>query len=751
MKSTTLTLTFLMTLPMLVVAQQSRLKYANDQFEHMSFSYAAEAYEDVLDRGLDSTIVAGNLAECYYKTARISKAAEWYRYLNEVDTLKPAQLIRLGLIERQVGNYGASERFFKHYEEKYGANDITKAYKNVESDYFERLMKDNGSFQLVDQSVNSDYSEIGVSFYNDQSVLFASNKRIKSFAKREHSWTGDGFYHLYTADIDETGHLLKAKELLLKKDRIKYNNGPASFDAKNNYLYFSQNLAPESKKKGNKKFHLKISRAIISNGKIVKAAPISINGDYFSNTHPCITSDGKKLFFASDRPGGYGGMDLYYVLLDDDGEVIGDPINMGDKVNTSQNELFPSFNESENLLFFASDGHPGLGGLDVYVAKMNNSGVPYGIDNLGTPINSNRDDFSFVSNDDQTFGYFASNRSLKDGTDQNDNIWSFKQIAPIRNGVTLKGNVFDLVSGDILEGTTVTIIDKNGSRLDSTKTDAQGNYELKAKAIKDHNLRLQFYKKGYFTDEKNIKHAENQRVYENNSGLMPALDYRFVGVVVDSVTYLPLEGVNVIIRDNILQDTLSTVLTDPSGVFVSEAIPYELEDSIDFVIKLDKEGYLMKEMEIAEKRLTKDVMGAFGEVGMFPIETDTFNLANYIHLNPIYFDLGKWDIREDASIELNKVVDFMLRHKDIVINLESHTDSRGSYNSNMWLSQKRAKSSADYIISQGISSDRITGRGFGESQLKVSDKEIVQAKSNQEKERLHQKNRRTEFIVVKMK
>lgn len=632
--------------------QTGRLKYADKLFENNSYFDASEAYEDVLERSKDSSIVASKIAVCYDKIGNEKRALDWHRFLSKSGKIDQQQQLRLGLLEREFGNYSISEKVMKEYSLKYGSIDVAESIVSS-TELVSELQKENENYKVKIQNVvNTNTSEMGVSFYTPGIVMIANSNRKNMLVNRTHSWTGNYYYDLYLSSVDSEGNLSELKRIK-SKIQSKYNDGPAVFNPNTGFFYFTRNNFFEGEKgmDENREIRLKIYKAKIENGDFIQLEELKINSEQFSNAHPTITSDGKRMYFSSDRPGGFGGMDIYYVDLDEKGQAVGNPINLGSTVNTSQVDAFPHFNNEEQLLFFSSEGHVGLGGLDVFVAKLGKDLQPFVVENLGAPINSIKDDLSFIVNEDQSRGYFSSNR---EGGKGDDDIYMFNQLLPILNSPILSGNAKDLIVGDNLENVKIYLVNDLGEVVDSALTDAKGEFGFELKNIKS--------------------------------------DFVLTGT-----------------KDNYEKATKKVVF--------------------------DK----------AKKEYNEDVL-----LNPIIIEGKT-NLADLIEINPIYFDLNSSYIRKDAAIELDKVVSIMNEYPGMIIELGSHTDTRETDRYNEWLSDRRAKSSANYIISKGISQDRISGKGYGEYRLIHTDEEINKLSTEEEKEELHQKNRRTEFIVVKMK
>lgn len=730
-------------------AQKGRLKYADRMYESKSYYYASEGYEDVIDRKTDSLTVASRIAESYDKTGNTVKAVEWYRFLNDKGQLTKEELLRWALLERELENYRESEQLLVDYQQKYGPAGITNDLLSNTSS-IDGLKENKKQFNVQLQNVSTENSEMGASFYTPAEVLIASSRRRASSVMHLDAWTGNYFYDIYKAPVSENGAIGKMR-LMKSKARTKFHDGPAVYSEKTGHVYFTRNNYVNGKKQTdqNKTVRLKIYRAQIVGRKFKNMEELSINDNNFSTAHPSISPDGKRLYFSSDRPGGHGGMDIYYVILDEKGLPQGNVINLGEKVNTSEHELFPQYNGGEDLLFFSSEGHFGLGGLDIFVAKLDKQGKVRSIENLGVPVNSAHDDFSFVNDEQQTKGYFASNRS---GGKGDDDIYSFTQVFIIRNSAVLKGNTRNLLTGEKLPLTAVYLSDGNGNIVDSTTADEHGNFELSLEKITS-DFELSAHKEKFVDGNTPVKYDENKTEYNEEIVLMPVLNYYFTGVVKDKATQELLDGVKIIVTDTRNNKDFTTVTTGMQGAFKTEQIPYTYNDRISYSFRLEKGGYMTKNVALSELLSMQQELNVSGQLSLdlIKIEVGKTDLNDIIEINPIYFDLNKSDIRPDAAVELDKVVAVMKENPGMVIELGSHTDSRGSATSNISLSDRRAKSSAKYIISKGISKDRIYGKGYGESKLKISDAEVAAAKTDEEKEALHQKNRRTEFIIVKMK
>ena len=377
---------------------------------------------------------------------------------------------------------------------------------------------------------------------------------------------------------------------------------------------------------------LYIYKATRSKNSWVSIEALSINNPNYSNKNPMLDSNGDYLYFSSNMPGGFGLYDIYRVKINDDGS-LGSTENLGQNINTEGQEGFPFLGEN-NTLYFSSDGHLGLGGLDVFYSK-NIDNKWSNVRNLGLPVNSGADDFSFMLMGDN--GYVSSNRSVSEAKGKDD-IYALKKIKPL-------------------------------------------------------------------------------------------CDLLLESVIVDSKSNKPINLANTSISDG-------TGLINNSKITNNRGIvEYILECENKVKLIVSKDGYESKIVDIKLLDIEPPVL----TIKLDPIEELISN--EKIELNPIYFDFDKFNITNQAAFELDKLVAIMKKYPDMVIRAESHTDNRGPASYNMLLSEKRAKSTAQYIISRGINEGRITGVGKGEEDPKVN------CSSRCSKDD-HAKNRRSEFLII---
>lgn len=376
--------------------------------------------------------------------------------------------------------------------------------------------------------------------------------------------------------------------------------------------------------------------------------PVNEEENWWNST-PAFSPDGEELYFASDRPGGYGGIDIYKATKLANGD-FGNAVNLGPNVNTPGNELFPR-PAPDGKFFFASDGHPGFGKLDLFVAEQDENGNQV-IKNLGQNINSEADDFGIFFTNYPKEGFLSSNR---EGGIGNDDIYYFEDKTPKPKIVNVLLNVFtkQRVTGEpdqVLDNTRVVLYDGNNKQIGGDFSNSNGRVRFTLEPQSNYTIIAS--KGGYFSK---------------------SVPYNTFGKTPDPAT--------------LVQDVTNVTL--------------------DTTIVLDQ--------LILEKSIV---------------------------LENIYYDLDKADIRPDAAKELDKLVQILKDNPQIRIELSSHTDDRSSDSYNLELSQRRAESAVNYMVSQGIAADRLVAKGYGETQLIIE---------NAQTEEEHQVNRRTEFKVIEIK
>ena len=628
-------------------SQEVKLKKANSNYENFQYEDAIVTYEKVAKKGYKSVELLSKLGDSYYFQSKLKEANKWYNDLFSLKKkLNSEYYFRYAQTLKAVGNYKKADEMMEKFN-KVNTSDMRAILSKAQLDYLEAIKNNSGRYTIQNAGINSEFSDYGASFYKN-TLVFASARDTGGVFVKKHSWTNQSYTNLYSSLMADNGSLLEP-EKFSKKINSKYHESTPVFTNDGLTMYFTRNNYLNGKKgrDSEKGVLLKLYKATKNEGEWDNVSELPFNSNQYSCAHPALSPDEKTLYFSSNMPGSKGMSDIYKVAILSDGN-FGKPINLGDKINTQARETFP-FISKNNELYFASDGHPGLGGLDVFVAQLNENDTHGKIKNVGEPVNSNFDDFGFIIDTNSNIGFFSSNR-------ENDNLG------------------YD----DIYRFTETISMPKE-------------------------------------------------------------LQQSLMGVVVDSSTQLPIEGVKLALFD-VNYVKLSEVISDKEGKFDFGAVDFENKFRI---IPEQKDFVTLESIIITKESDTKDIkMVMTPKLQPFHVGED---LRKTLGIDIIYFDLDKANIRKDAEVELAKILEVMKQYPTMEIDVRSHTDSRQTANYNLVLSDKRVKSTIKWLIENGIDAKRLIGRGYGESQLLNECSDEIPCT-----EAAHQANRRSEFIITKL-
>lgn len=524
----------------------------------------------------------------------------------------------------------------------------------------------------------------------------------------------------------------------------KYHEGPATFSHDGAQVIFTRNnfnngKASKSTEGVNK---LKLYTAIQENGEWSNIVELPFNSDEYSVGHPALNHTDDLLYFSSDMPGGYGGTDLY-VSRFQNGQWSR-PVNLGGTINTKGNELFPFVDEAGNL-YFSGDGHKGLGGLDIFFARVTDGVTVQSVEHLDAPINSPQDDFGLITDASQRRGYFSSNR--RDGS---DDIYRFVRESSLYGCRNLAIRIYDSSTEQPLDSVSVLIKARGDGNPDRTLTSDQNGF-VNICLEGDNSFTFQASRDGYInstvgfttrsvTDNQPsrleiglIKPTVVVDTIAETSAPTVLVRSRVGGVVVGGIDQRPIAGVIVRLR-NECDKTHQEYITKADGRYV-----FDITEGCDYTLVASKDAFgtnTNKIKRIAKKTTPKELSA----------DLRMLSVGDVVTIDNIYYDLDQSSLRSDASRELDKVVATMRKYPALVIEIRSHTDSRGDAEHNRILSAQRAKSVANYLISKGINRRRMATLGMGESQLVNNCTDGVICTDAE-----HQRNRRTEFKVVSIK
>lgn len=623
-------------------SQKAQLASADKKYENYSYINAIKTYERVAEKGYKSADMFQKLGNAYYFNADLEQAAKWYGELFAMTSdVQPVYFYRYAQSLRAIGENEKANEMLKKFTKL--SDDDSRGdlfLKNV--NYLDAIKNNSGRYTVEDAGINSQYSDYGAAITLNK-IVFASARDTGSLGQRKHTWTNQHFTDLYVASLD--GEMNPGTvDKFDKTVKSKFHEATPTFTKDGKTMYFTRNNYLEGKKGKNDKniTLIKIYKATLENDQWVNIMELPFDSDNYSTAHPALSSDDKTLYFASDMPGTLGQSDLFKVQINEDG-TYGPPINLGKTINTEGRETFPFIND-ENEVYFASDGHPGLGGLDIFVSKINDDGTFNKVQNVGSDVNSPKDDFAYWIDTKSRKGFFTSNR---DGGQGYDDIYKFLELKKLTCEQVLFGKITDLDTNEILPGTKISLFDSSFNAIGEVLADSKGDYSFAVECGKTYNVRAE--KTDYTTKEEKIT--------------------------------------------------------------------------------IDKANGKSNLNIALEKEQCKVAVGD--------------DLGKCFGIKMIYFDLDKSNIRREAALDLEKILDVLSQNPTMKLDIRSHTDSRATHKYNENLSDRRAKSTINWLIKNGVSPDRLIGKGYGETELVNKCSDGVDCTEDE-----HQMNRRSEFIIT---
>jgi len=701
-----------------VGAQSLKFNQAKLYEEVFNYEKSAAIYEDILRKKPEDYNALKGAALSYSKLQNTPKSEEKLLLLDSLKLAKAEDLLLLADAQKANRRYAQALSTYQKYSLMYPGNKLVQKYIN-QNQWDEKITRDSVLFDITNVKINSEFSDFSPSYY-ESAFLFSSSRAAKG-VNRTYNWNQQSYLNIYSAEMTLDSNMIKPKSLETGVNS-RYHEGAAVYHKESRTVYLTRNnYLKGSKKLGNEGYlNLAIYSTRDFNGEWEDLTPFPFNDQNYSVGHPSLTKDGKTIYFTSDMPGGFGGTDIYFSEWID-GEWS-KPKNLGERVNTTSDELFPSITEG-GVLYFSSKGHVGLGGLDILNINLNNSSSE--VQNAGYPINSAFDDFSIIFGKGGTSGFFASNRP---GGVGDDDIYKFFIATP--KFITISGIITDEETNYPVKEATVFL--KNGagsSKLEIiATTDENGEYSVKLPYQKEYQLEAA--KKGFFESGKTFVSSPTTSFIDNADIALSKYDFLAKGYVVYSEDNSPVEGARITLYD----ETGAVILqkkTKSDGFY-----SFGLYNNNQYKITCELADYALQST-------TCDTRNAQSKVFEHDFKMFKLEVGVVVQLDNIYYDYGKANIRHDAALELDKLVSILEENPSMKIELSSHTDSRGSAPYNLNLSKRRAKSAVEYILSKGISSGRIKSRGYGETKPLNKCRDGVQCTEEE-----YQLNRRTEFTIL---
>jgi len=664
MKTIKLTLLLSFVLVNTNIFSQSR-RVADRYFNEFAYVKSAKLYEALYRKGDSSSYILKRIGDSYYNNVDTKNAEYWYEKLvTNHNEIEDDYLFKYAQTLRSNGSYKKSDSILLAIEP---INDVAGAKEDLkEQNYLIDFSNTrNKRISIRNLALNTPFSDFG-GFIKNGETYFASASPKSLKKEKLYKWNNQPFLNIYKAtnyiqaleDSEKDSVLeLSEKRIIGPPVNTIFHESTPVFTKDGKYMYFTR-VNYDGKKLGkdkNQTINLKLYRAKFVKSKWDDIEELPFNSDDFSVGHPALSPDEKTLYFVSDMPGGIGKSDIYKVSIENEINY-GNPINLGKTINTPEKEMFP-FIGADNTIYFSSNGHVGVGLLDVFQAKIYEDNTYDKPVNLGYPFNSKRDDFSFYLNEEGTKGFISSNRDNGKGDDDIYSFIIYEDIKPEPAPEPIPEPVADVC-------------------------------------------------------------------YESISGIVRSKHNN---------KPLPYATVRLVDTNG---ELLGEVLSGEDGAYVFEEIPCMVKQFVLNGTKLDFKPDTNKVVTTGEKN----------QVSKADLTLTPLIIGNQIVISPIYFDFNKATIREDAQYELENIVTVMNNHPEMIIKIESHTDSRGSKTYNRSLSDRRAKSTRDYLVTRGIKYNRIKSAiGFGEDQLLNHCDDANRNKCTEEE---HQLNRRSYFYIV---
>jgi outer membrane protein OmpA-like peptidoglycan-associated protein len=726
-------------------AQTSKIKKADKFMSKLSYAYALEIYQKLPKAYQSDISLTRKIGVCYYNLGDLVNAELAFRSVVNSPASRPDDFLLFAEILKMNGKAAESDQAMSTFSQLMPTDSRADKYLKTPN-YIEKIEAQQPFFTVSNLEINTKASDFGA-YPSGNSVYILSARDRATLIRREWSWNRGQFLDIYRGTIGENSQIFKLQRLKSNVNS-KFHEGPLCFSPDGQTVYFTRNnVSTGNMRKDTAGVqNLKLYKSQLGkNGNWLKPHELPFNSKYYSTGHPTLSPDGKTLYFVSDMPGGFGGTDIYSVAILDNG-TYGKPVNLGKDINTEGKEMFPWL-DHENNLFFSSTGHLGLGGLDVFISVPNASGRYQDVLNLGRSLNSESDDFAFVMIPGTQKGYFSSNRK---GGVGDDDIYAFNQIRPFKKANNFELSLIDFENGSALGNASVRVLDKStGEVLYELTSDQSGKIDFDLDPTR--SFLFEVNGQNYHTNTIELSSSEIANDQNQIQRKVELIQKQAIGItakISDEKLKALIKDVQVSITDQLTGERYEDLFTNGLGEIQKGIKGKNINDQLSLKIELVKPGYFPKTVYFSTKISKNGLIDLSNELmNQLNLHPTATNLAEMIQINPIYFDFNKFYIRPDAAKELDKIVAIMNTYPTMVVELGSHTDCRASEQYNLYLSDQRAKASAEYIKAKITNPERIYGKGYGESKL-LNDCACEDAVKSTCPEVEHSKNRRTEFKII---
>jgi len=591
--------------------QLGKLKKADAYYDKLAYSYAAELYEQLINSEVDSPLLKSKIATCYYHMGVMDKAETYFASMITTNFATKEDYFFYAQALKQNGKYKESDQWMSAMNQRASADIRAVSFMNNQS-YLDAIANQGTHFEIKNLKCNSSAADFGAyPSNNDKEIYFVSSRKTPIMIQYEWAWNRTQFLDIYKSTIVEKGELENIS-ILKNKVNTRFHEGPLCFSPDGKFVYYTRNnISKINNRKDNKGIqNLQLFRSNIDSlGHWVNEEILPFNSKYYSVGHPGISSDGKTLYFVSDMPGGFGGADLYKVSISENGK-LGKLENLGSDFNTEGQEMFPWVNQKGEL-FFSSNGHIGLGGLDVFLMTLDKNGTFYKLQNVGIPVNSQSDDFAFTMNKNNLTGYFSSNRI---GGKGDDDIYSYTLTKLLPNQIIVEGVISDEKTGEIFAYKKVEIITSKGEVIGSAMTDSSGAYAFNIDPDMDYIISVKNID-NYTDNQRNITTANLKPTNETLIADIALLKKEILvtGFVHKDTSSEIIIGAIVSLL-NAQGEIIASTVTDSLGAY-----SFQIEHNNDYSILVsEKDNYWENKIALTSKNLGPNINQLNGTVSVNP-------------------------------------------------------------------------------------------------------------------------------------
>ncbi|MBL7963773.1 MAG: OmpA family protein [Flavobacteriales bacterium] len=696
-------------------------------YQQMAYARAAAEYRKAVELGAVNEHVTKRLADCSMRLGDTAEAERWYATVVKFMNREPNDLYQYAEALKSNGRYQEAEEWMDRYLASLGTEGGPKR-SNI-SGFARKFQQDEARFTVTSLPINTPQCDMAPTWLGMDRVVFSSARQFTVGVERRAAWNDQPFLDLFVARVTVDGGLADVAPLEGQVNS-KFHEGPATADVSGNTLWFTRNsyFKGRSTKSSNGVTRLAIYKARRTGDGWGDLEQFLYNNSEVSIAHPALSSDARKLFFVSDMPGGYGGTDIY--VCREQGGQWSEPENLGPAINTPFNESFP-FIAADGTLFFASNGHPGLGGLDVFAALPGTGGTYSGVINVGAPVNGPKDDFGFIIDATGSRGYFTSNRP---GGMGDDDIYAFNMIAPLEQRFLCTGLVIDDEYETPVVDAEVQLLDANGALVAATRTDERGEYSFTVQKNSEYKLVARM--KGRFEGEQHLstENIDRQQIMSRDIHLVPDAGVWLRGVlrIKDKPGFLAGAKLSVVNMSSFFSESF---MSTEGGDF-----NIRLATNEEFEVLIEKPGFFSQSVPVSTVGMKRGIidLNDVRDLRFEPLEVGV----------PVGFRYVRWPTGGNkldplARTELDAFAERLLVNPSLKVEIAVHSDTRGDASANLSLTQKQAQSIVDHLVAKGVPKERLTAKGYGSERPR---NHCVAGVSCTEEE--HAENRRNEWTVT---